>query len=201
MTLISSVAPASTRPMVPATRAARPVRRSALGVCLSLGLALSMACGSFAAGRSSARGPDFPIVAYQGDEILGGAESSFARVFEHGKPVVLNFWAGQCPPCRGEMPAFQRVADAYEGRVIFVGVDVGIFTGLGSHDDARRLLQELGIRYPAAYAADATALRLYNVRNMPTTVLLRPDGSVAEQVGGFMFEDQLRRSIEKLLTS
>jgi thiol-disulfide isomerase/thioredoxin len=86
----------------------------------------------------------FGLVAYQGEAVLGTGETTFPRVFEQGKPVILNFWAGQCPPCRAEMPAFQRVADEFEGKVQFIGVDIGVFTGLGSHADARQLLTELG---------------------------------------------------------
>lgn len=46
--------------------------------------------------------PDFKLVAYQGDDVLGGHETTFSTVFNQGKPVVLNFFAGQCPPCQGE---------------------------------------------------------------------------------------------------
>lgn len=53
---------------------------------------------------------DFGIVAYQGEALLGGREVRFSKVFEQGKPVVLNFWAGLCPPCRAEMPWFQKLA-------------------------------------------------------------------------------------------
>ena len=140
-------------------------------------------------------------MAYQGEELLGGRETTFSKIFIQGKPVVLNFWAGQCPPCRAEMPAFQKVADEFQGKVIFVGVDVGPFTGLGSHEDAQRLLAELRIRYPAAYAVDAAPLRLYNVRSMPTTVILGPNGQPLQQVDGMMFEQQLRQAVEKAATS
>jgi len=124
-----------------------------------------------AAGGSAASGPrDFDLVLYQGDGVLGEHTSRFVRVFDQGKPVVLNFWAGQCPPCRAEMPGFQHVADEYRGQVQVVGVDVGEFTGLGTQDDARQLLRELTIHFPAAYAVDASPLQLYNVRAMPTTI-------------------------------
>ncbi len=142
--------------------------------------------------------PDFGIVAYQGDDLLGGHETTFANVFAHGKPVVLNFWAGLCPPCRAEMPAFQRVADEYAGKVIFVGVDVGPYIGLGSHDDARRLLDELGIDYPAVYAVDASPLQLYQVQGMPTTLFLTADGRLAHKQSGLLLETQLRTLVEAL---
>jgi thiol-disulfide isomerase/thioredoxin len=140
----------------------------------------------------------FGLVAYQGEVVLGTGETTFPRVFEQGKPVVLNFWAGQCPPCRAEMPAFQRVADEFEGKVQFIGVDVGAFTGLGSHADARRLLAELGIRYPAAYATDATAVRVYNIRSMPTTVFFDKQGRIVDQIPGLVLESQLRSLVGRL---
>lgn len=140
----------------------------------------------------------FGLVPYQGDAVIGTSETTLTRVFEQGNPVVLNFWAGQCPPCRAEMPAFQRVADEFDGRVQFLGVDVGAFTGLGSHTDARQLLTELGIRYPAAYAKDATAVRAYNIRSMPTTVFFDRQGRIVEQVPGLVLESQLRNLVSRL---
>src|SRR5256885_3243174 len=56
---------------------------------------------------------DFSIVVYQGQDVLGGQETHFSDVFHQNKPVVLNFWAGQCPPCRAEMSELQAVADDY----------------------------------------------------------------------------------------
>ncbi len=165
---------------------------------LAVGSLLLAACAPAAA---PADVKSFALVAYQGEAILGGQEITFERVFEHGKPVVLNFWAGDCPPCRAEMPAFQRVADEFEGKVRFVGVDVGTFTGLGSHDSGRRLLAELGIHYPAAYATDATALRHYNVRSMPTTVFFDARGHVVDQVPGMVLESQLRSVVGRLVSS
>jgi cytochrome c-type biogenesis protein len=143
--------------------------------------------------------PDFNMVVYQGEATLGGREIAFSRVLQQGKPVVLNFWAAQCPPCRAEMPEFQRVADEFEGRVIFLGLDVGLFTGLGSQEDAQRLLQELGIRYPAAYAVDVAPVEIYRLASMPTTIFIKPNGEVAGRRAGAMSESELRLEVEKLV--
>jgi len=124
---------------------------------------------------------------------------TFSKAFEQKLPIVLNFWAGQCPPCRAEMPAFQRVADELEGKVLFVGVDVGPFTGLGSHDDARRLLMELGIRYPAGYAVDASTIRLYEVTSMPTTIFFSRTGERMSTAPGMLTESQLRANVQRIL--
>ena len=147
-------------------------------------------------------GGDFRIVAYQGEAVLGGKETSFDRVFQQGKPVVLNFWAGNGPSCQVEMPGFQKVADKLAGKVIVVGVDVGPFTGLGTHQDAVKLYMQLGIHYPLAYAVDASPLKLYTVEGMPTTVFLTAKGQVADSLTGILTEDQLRSEVQqKLLTS
>ncbi len=166
-----------------------------------IALVTLVGCSGLPFGAGGSSGKDFSIVAYQGDDLLGGKQSKFTDVFRQKKPVVLNFWAGQCPPCRAEMPEFQKVADEYEGKVIFVGIDVGPFTGLGNHDEARRLLDELGIKYPAAYAVDASPLQPFSVKAMPTTVYLTADGNVRSTVNGIVREAQLRSELDALLKS
>ncbi len=181
-----------------------PWRPSFLTPALTmLGILIAGCAGAPGVGTTaSGQLKDFDLVAYQGEEILGGQTSHFATLFGRGKqPVVLNFWAGQCPPCRAEMPAFQHAADDYQGKVLVVGLDVGEFTGLGTQDDARSLLQELNIHYPTAYAVDASPLQLYNVRAMPTTLFLSPNGALQEQVAGLIQEDRLRSSLERLVAA
>lgn len=143
--------------------------------------------------------PDFVIEPYQSARTLGSGQTSFARVFDQRKPVILNFWAGLCPPCRAEMPAFQAVADDYADDLIVLGVDVGPFTGLGSAEDARALLKELQITYPAGAATGVEALQLYEVRGMPTTIFFAPDGTMLAQHTGFLSESHLRDLVNSLL--
>jgi len=143
----------------------------------------------------------FPIVAYQGADLLGGEELDFTDLLGRGTPVVLNFWAGQCPPCRAEMPAFQRVYDRYKDDVLLVGVDIGPFIGLGSHDDARALLAELGITYPAAYAVDDRAVHDYAIVGMPTTVFYTADGTEHSRHNGLMTEQQFEQAVQQIVAA
>jgi len=173
----------------------------AVGVGLVIGLAVLAVQGthpSFPRGVQVGAG-DFSLVAYQGEAELGGKQSKFSKVFEQGKPVVLNFWAGNCPSCSVEMPGFQKVSSEFSGKVIFVGLDVGPFTGLGTHDDAVTLARQLGIRYPLAYAVDASPLEIYKVQGMPTTIFLDAKGHVVARGHGILTEGQLRSEIQQKL--
>lgn len=137
-------------------------------------LAVLAACGSAAttspadtgqppAARATATElrADFDISLYRGQEVLGASELQFSGVFGQGKPVVLNFFAGLCPPCRVEMPDFQVVSSQYQHRVVIFGLDIGPFVALGSREDGKALVQELGITYPTGTTRDRKVVREY----------------------------------------
>ena len=63
--------------------------------------------------------PDFPITLYQGREVLGSEEPRFASLLG-GKPIVLNYWASNCAPCRVEMPEFEKVWRKYNDRLLII---------------------------------------------------------------------------------
>lgn len=70
------------------------------------------------------RAPDFQVSVYQGQDVLGGREMKFSELL--GKqPIVLNFWAGLCPPCRAEMPDLQAMYNDNREKVLLFGLDVG----------------------------------------------------------------------------
>ena len=96
--------------------------------------------------------PDFLLALYQGQSTLGAESLMLSDL--RGKPVVLNFWARLCQPCWSEMPELQEFYEESRQQVEVVGVDIGQFTGLGSGRDAGKLLQSLGITYPAGTTDD-----------------------------------------------
>jgi thiol-disulfide isomerase/thioredoxin len=171
-------------------------------LALSLTVILA-ACGDDADSGSGTGGElehDFAFIPYQGLDGSGvGDEMMFSELFEDGQPVVLNFWAGQCPPCRAEMPHFQSLADEYEGQFTLIGIDVGVFTGLGTEQNALDLLEELNITYPAGRAVDRDPLIDYGATGMPTTVFLNGSGEIVEKRIGLILEDEMREKIEDLI--
>lgn len=142
---------------------------------------------------------DFEFAVYQGEDVLGGSELSFSEVLGQGKPVVLNFWAGLCPPCRTEMPGFQAVHNQYGEEFILLGLDVGPFMNLGSNQSARDLLRELGITYPTARALDRGPVVQYGVVAMPTTVFFTADGKVQRSHQGFLDESRMNSFVQELI--
>ena len=74
----------------------------------------------------------------------------FYAVLDQSKPVVLIFWTGLCPPCRAQTQDFQRLYDTYGDKFIMLGVDVGLYVGLDTRQDALDFLEEFDITYPTA---------------------------------------------------
>ena len=148
--------------------------------------------------NSSGSGSNFDFEVYQGSDILGGDKLSLDDVLALNKPLVLNFWAGDCPPCRAEMPAFQRVYEDVKDDVVFLGLDVGVFTGLGTKASALRLLDELGITYPIGAPPNRSAVVSYAVRSMPTTVFFDATGKIVDRVDGALSEFRMATIVDKI---
>lgn len=148
--------------------------------------------------RVSSPLPDVPLQLYQGAELLGASDVRFPSLLS-GKPLVLNYWASACPPCRAEIPEFEKVWKKYKDRVLFFGLDVGRFAGLGGPETSRRELRELGATYPAAPVPDIETIRKLEVRGLPSTDFYMADGKVATKWVGTLNAAKLTELVEKLL--
>jgi len=142
---------------------------------------------------------DFELIVYQGQEVLGGDTVRFQELLNQGKPVVLNFWAGLCPPCRVEMPDLQEVYEEYGDRILLIGLDVGPFVGLGSQADAQALLAELAVTYPAGTTTDSSVVVDYSLLGMPTTYFISPEGELVDTWTGLLTKGKLVELVEELL--
>jgi thiol-disulfide isomerase/thioredoxin len=142
---------------------------------------------------------DFAVTLYQGEEVFGAEEFDFSTSFSQGKPVVLNLWAGLCPPCRLEMPDFQEVYVEFGDEILMLGLDVGSFTNLGSSEDAQALIQELGVTYPVGTTNDAQVVRDYGLIGMPTTYFIKPNGELHQQWTGLLTEAKLAELVQELI--
>ena len=113
---------------------------------------------------------------------------------------MLNYFAGLCPPCRRELPDFQRLyTGSAQDKFILIGVDIGSFVALGSPDDGRALLRELKITFPAGTIVSADGFRRYGILGMPTTVFITANGKILRRYTGMLTRDQMNTFIGELL--
>ena len=174
-----------------------------IAALMPLLLALLLACGGGSGNGSGDGGDkelaaDFPIIVSQGQDILGGDNVAMASLVGE-KPVIMNFWAAQCPPCRAELPEFQKFYGEYHDRVLVLGVDLGQFTNQGTPEQGVALLTELGVGFPAGHTEDSEVLPKYQVLGLPTTVFINADGSIHTKWTGALNEETLIEKAEEML--
>lgn len=182
-----------------------------IAAALLLALALLMACGGDAGdgdlggGSGEANGggatetaANIPIVVSQGQDVLGGEQVAMASLVGE-MPIVMNFWAAECPPCRAELPEFQKFYGEYRDEVLVLGIDLGQFTFQGTPEQGRELLAELGVSFPAGHTEDSEILPKYRVLGLPTTVFINADGSIHDKWTGALNEETLIEKAEEML--
>lgn len=160
--------------------------------------AASTDVSGFPAGESRPAS-DFTFEAYQGADLVGGETVQFSQILAAGKPVVLNFWAAQCPPCRVEMPEFDHAWQAARDRVLLVGLDVGPLINLGTRAEGQALAEELGVTYPVGTTSDATVMQRYQVLGMPSTVFITAQSQIHRQWTGILDEASTTEFMNELV--
>lgn len=167
-----------------------------VAVVVAIVFAVASSSGSSGVGSPA---PDFEFSLYQGASDVGFPEGNLASL--HGRPMVLNYWAGLCPPCRAEMPQFQAFYEEFNDEIMVLGIDIGPFMGLGSNGDAEALLRELGVTYPTGWTDDRSVPRKFGVTGMPTTVFITSDGTIFEKAEGAIDAKFLARATRDLMAA
>ena len=180
--------------------------KAALGIPVIAAILTLAACGGTTSPKaprdtSAEVAPDFMILVYQGEDVLGCQEVTFSEALAQGRPTILAMWAGLCPACRKEMPALQAAHHAYGDRVLFFGPDVGTYVGLGTEEDVRALLEELAVTFPTGTTPDTRIIVAYEALGIPALYFVTPDGEILRQEYGVLSEDQLSEHLEALLAA
>ncbi|GAB4335344.1 MAG: hypothetical protein Kow0010_22780 [Dehalococcoidia bacterium] len=110
-----------------------------------------------------------------------------------GTPVVVNWYASWCGPCRAEIPDFVAAQKALQGKVVFLGVNLQ-----EEPDRAVGMLDEFGATYPAVLDQDGSVFRHYGGLGMPTTFFIDAEGNVVEWGSGRVTEEALVAALARL---
>jgi cytochrome c biogenesis protein CcmG, thiol:disulfide interchange protein DsbE len=113
-----------------------------------------------------------------------------------GSPVLLDFWATWCAPCRVELPILASLHRRYQARGLRV---VGVNVDEGGPSLVPAFRQRFGLDYVMAYDAGGQASRAFNVQGLPTLVLIDKSGQVRLRHAGTASEEELARAIESVL--
>lgn len=133
------------------------------------------------------RAPDFTLPTLEGPQLT---LSSLI-----GRPVVVNFFATWCVPCRQELPAFQTIATKYtERKLAFVLVDVQ-----EDPDDVAVFLGDLRVDLPTTVDATGEVVKTYRVRGLPSTFFVDRDGVIRLAQLGALDQSILESGIAKIL--
>ncbi len=116
-----------------------------------------------------------------------------------GKPVIINFWATWCSPCKSELPAFDEVAAAYGDRVAFLLVNL-TDNGTETVPKVTQFVAEAGYTFPLYFDTVADAASTYGVYSIPLTVFVDAKGNLLGGHSGAMSKDTLAQYVDILLT-
>ncbi|MBX3001756.1 MAG: TlpA family protein disulfide reductase [Caldilineaceae bacterium] len=144
--------------------------------------------GATIAARVGSIAPDFSLVTLTGEQVH---LSDF-----QGKPVILNFWATWCPPCREEMPALEAIWQQYgAGDVVVLGVDQGESVAVVE----RFIHERVGTTFPILMDSNHAVGNSYFVRSLPTTFFIDRNGFIQEiHIGGPLSLPFLQEQVRKL---
>lgn len=127
-----------------------------------------------------------------GSVLAEGDTAAVADLLDGERPVVLNFFASWCAPCRAEMPDLQKVFEDIEGEVNLLALTVS-----DDEDLAAELVEEIGVSYPWAHPGNDHYVD-FGLFGMPSTVYISPEGEVLEVNNGATTEDEVRDRLSDL---
>lgn len=145
--------------------------------------------------------PDFALpVIWERDETWSPdarralADGTVALRELRGFPVVLNFWASWCIPCKEEAPELAAAARRYRGRVVFLGIDIQDFTA-----DARKFMDAVDAPYVSVRDGTSKTHSAYGLTGVPETFYLDRNGRAAFHSIGAVKKDDLEVGIRAAL--
>ncbi|MCC6349137.1 MAG: TlpA family protein disulfide reductase [Candidatus Eisenbacteria bacterium] len=166
------------------------MRSPALPHPKSIGLAVLLAIGAFAvpAGAGDNHAPAFSVKSVEGRAV----RSSDYR----NRPVIVDFWATWCAPCRASMPHLSSMQQRYAKRGLAV---IGMSVDETGPAPVRRFARDLGVRFTIAMANDEVLDAYGPIRSIPTTFFINRKGEIVRRVVGYIDGETMEGYVQEIL--
>ena len=145
------------------------------------------------------------------DPLVGHAAPNFSLVMLHpdsgknslslsnfkGKPIVLNFWASWCQPCKDELPLLENAwkqLQAQKKDIVFLGIDFQ-----ESSSEATSFLQLHGITYLGGLDTDGSIASKYGVTSLPQTIFIDRNGTVTSREPQELTAQELSKNLQLII--
>jgi len=168
-----------------------------LKVILASALVLGLILAGCSSGTEVAQGPqvdklapDFQLPTLDGQAVSLG---DF-----RGKPVLLNFWATWCGPCRFEMPFIQEIFEKKEWSdtgLVILAIDIG-----ENPSEVKEFMENYDLSFPVLLDTNQDVALEYNIRAIPTTFFIDKDGIIQDiKVGAFSGKTEIEKRLVKII--
>ena len=114
-----------------------------------------------------------------------------------GTPIVLNFWASWCPPCKAELPDFDDACKKYDGEVVFLMVNM-TDNQMETVEVAKDFIKTYGYDFPVYFDVSYEAAMVYGVRSIPQTYFINAEGEAVATATGMISAAQLEQGISMI---
>ena len=134
--------------------------------------------------NSVQQAPDFTVTDYDGEEV---------RLSDYfGKPIVVNFWASWCPPCKAEMPDFE---EAYKTHSEVQFLMVNMTGGRETLESAKEHVESQGYTFTVLFDTEYSAAYAYYVNSLPATYFIDAEGNLVAYATGMLDAETLEKGI------
>lgn len=135
---------------------------------------------------------DFTVYNMEGEQVK-------LSDYKGEKPVVINFWASWCPPCKEEMPFFQDATNTYSSDDIEI-LMINLTDGRReTKETALNYMKENNYNMNVMFDIEFSAAESYIINSIPRTIFVDKDGHISGEYSGMINRDLLNDNIEKLI--
>lgn len=135
------------------------------------------------------------------DFSMADAEGNTVKLSDFfGKPIVINFWATWCGPCKVELPTFESAYAEYGEEVTFIMLN--LTDGYQETvEGVKEFVADGGYTFPVYYDTELDGANTYGAYSIPMTVFINADGAITYTKVGIISESALTKNIEALLAA